>query len=127
MGDCTLTGLTGLTVLTVVFEVFDVMCVNVAVPSEATALGGVVVRSIVAALGGALVDVSTFETWTAGLSSNEDSPPTPLPAEATPAPRPTMPNAPVTTHRVFLLMVLPFVGDLRRSASYSQTQNAKPT
>jgi len=38
-----------------------------------------------------------------------------------------MPNAPVTTQRVFLLMVLPFVGDLRRSVSYSHTQNAKPT
>ena len=117
-GDCTLTWLTGLTGLTVLTEVFEVICVNAAVSSTATALGGVVVRSIAAGLGVALVDMSRFATWTAGLLSNEVSPPTPLPADATPAPRPTMPNAPVTTHIDFLFMVLPFVGDLRRSVSH---------
>ena len=94
-GDCTLTWLTGLTGLTVLTEVFEVICVNAAVSSTATALGGVVVRSIAAGLGVALVDMSRFATWTAGLLSNE-----------------------VSTHIDFLFMVLPFVGDLRRSVSH---------
>ncbi len=52
---------------------------------------------------------SEFDTSTPSVTPTVESGPTPPPADATPAPRPTIPRAPVTIHSVCLLMVPSFL------------------